>query len=174
VRALVEAGVVSLGIDITPAAVRRARRVGAPVLHRSVFDGVPGAGRYATALLLDGNIGIGGRPELLLRRTAELLRPGGRILIETTERGGRTVATDNAKHARSPGRAAWFDEPRPSSPETAARFVVDHEPGPWFEWRDIAAAEVRRVAAELGFTLRAQWDDRHRHFVRFDTRIDRR
>ena len=32
-----------------------------------VFGSVPGAGRYRTALVLDGNVGIGGSPALLLR-----------------------------------------------------------------------------------------------------------
>ena len=36
---------------------------------------VPRAGRWRTALLLDGNIGIGGAPDALLRRAAELLAP---------------------------------------------------------------------------------------------------
>jgi hypothetical protein len=56
----------------------------------SVFDAVPGAGSWATALLLDGNIGIGGCPVRLLRRVAELLAPGGRVLVETTPPGRRT------------------------------------------------------------------------------------
>ena len=30
------------------------------VLHRSVFDRLPGTGRWGTVLLLDGNLGIGG------------------------------------------------------------------------------------------------------------------
>ena len=35
----------------------------------------------ATALLLDGNIGIGGDPGALLRRVADLLTPGGAVLV---------------------------------------------------------------------------------------------
>src|SRR6201994_3770145 len=80
--ALTERGVPALGVDISRAAVARARQAGAPALRRSVFDPLPGHGRWATVLLADGNIGIGGRPARLLYRCAELLAPGGQILVE--------------------------------------------------------------------------------------------
>ena len=80
--ALTERGVVALGVDISRTAVDRVRQAGAPALHRSVFAPLPGHGRWGTVLLADGNIGIGGRPARLLRRCAELLAPGGQILIE--------------------------------------------------------------------------------------------
>src|SRR5690348_7657041 len=50
----------ALGVDPAPSAVALARRRGAAVLQRSVFDPLPGSGRWQTILLLDGNIGIGG------------------------------------------------------------------------------------------------------------------
>jgi SAM-dependent methyltransferase len=68
--ALTERGIPALGVDISRAAVARARRAGAPALRRSVFDPLPGHGRWATVLLADGNIGIGGRPARLLQRCA--------------------------------------------------------------------------------------------------------
>jgi hypothetical protein len=58
-----------------------------------VFGAVPGAGRYRTALLLDGNVGIGGSPSLLLHRTRELLAPGGSALVELDPPGAPTVRT---------------------------------------------------------------------------------
>ena len=60
----------------------RVHQAGACAIHRSVFDPLPGQGRWVTALLADGNIGIGGYPDELLRRCARLLAPGGRLLIE--------------------------------------------------------------------------------------------
>ena len=51
-----------LGVDISRTAVARVRQAGASALHRSVFDPLPGQGRWGTALLADGNIGIGGLP----------------------------------------------------------------------------------------------------------------
>ena len=80
--ALTERGIPALGVDISRAAVAQARRAGAPALRRSVFDPLPGHGRWATVLLADGNIGIGGRPARLLQRCAQLLAPGGQILVE--------------------------------------------------------------------------------------------
>jgi SAM-dependent methyltransferase len=71
--ALAERGIPLLGIDISRAAVARVREAGACAIRRSVFDRLPGQGRWATALLADGNIGIGGYPDELLRRCARLL-----------------------------------------------------------------------------------------------------
>jgi hypothetical protein len=69
-----------------------ARRRGADVMHASVFGDLPSA-RWQSALLLDGNIGIGADPVVLLRRVRELLRPGGDVLVEldTDEPGIRTL-----------------------------------------------------------------------------------
>ena len=64
-RAAALQGHLVLGIDVAPAAVRLARGQGLPVLLRSVFDRLPGMGRWGTALLMDGNIGIGGDPSAL-------------------------------------------------------------------------------------------------------------
>ncbi|MEU7058043.1 methyltransferase domain-containing protein [Streptomyces sp. NPDC046197] len=72
-----------LGIDISEAAVAHTTALGGPALRRSVFEPVPGEGRWDTALLMDGNIGIGGDPRALLRRLARLLRPGGLLIAET-------------------------------------------------------------------------------------------
>ena len=59
-QALAERGTVALGIDTSPSAVDAARRRGCAVLHRSVFDPLPREGRWRSAFLIDGNIGIGG------------------------------------------------------------------------------------------------------------------
>lgn len=72
-----------LGIDVSRAAVEHTARLGGPALHRSVFEPLPGEGRWDTALLMDGNIGIGGDPAALLDRVAGLLRPWGLLLAET-------------------------------------------------------------------------------------------
>ncbi|MGH9116530.1 MAG: class I SAM-dependent methyltransferase, partial [Acidimicrobiales bacterium] len=82
VRALLDRGVPALGIDVSPAAIRLARRRGATVLLRSIYDRVPGAGRWRAVLLLDGSIGIGGDPAALLRRAASLTADGGTVLVE--------------------------------------------------------------------------------------------
>ena len=85
--ALAGAGRPALGIDVSAAAVRLARRRGAPALHRDVFDPVPGAGRWHHLLLADGNIGIGGDPVRLLRRCRALLSASGRLHAELAPAG---------------------------------------------------------------------------------------
>ncbi len=82
VLALVHRGVMALGTDSSPRAVAVARRAGVSVLQLSVFDRVPGVGRWRTALLLDGNLGIGGAPVRLLQRLGDLLAPGGEVVAE--------------------------------------------------------------------------------------------
>ncbi|WP_329162154.1 class I SAM-dependent methyltransferase [Streptomyces sp. NBC_01717] len=73
----------ALGIDVSETAVAHTLRIGGSALRRSVFDPLPGEGRWGTVLLIDGNIGIGGDPHGLLLRTAELLAPGGLLIAET-------------------------------------------------------------------------------------------
>ncbi|MFF3956736.1 methyltransferase domain-containing protein [Streptomyces sp. NPDC001890] len=82
VAALAERGRRALGIDVTPAAVSQTVRRGGTALCRSVFEHLPCERRWDTALLMDGNIGIGGDPAALLERIAGLLSPGGRLLAE--------------------------------------------------------------------------------------------
>jgi len=72
-----------LGIDVSEAAVARTVALGGQALRRSVFETVPGEGRWGTALLVDGNVGIGGDPPALLDRMSQLLAPGGLLIAET-------------------------------------------------------------------------------------------
>ncbi|MGI5467159.1 methyltransferase domain-containing protein [Streptomyces sp. CA-132043] len=80
---LAASGRAALGIDVSDAAVAHTTRRGGQALRRSVFEPLPGEGRWGTALLLDGNLGIGGDPEALLGRLARLLLPGGLLIAET-------------------------------------------------------------------------------------------
>jgi SAM-dependent methyltransferase len=80
--ALARRGVPALGIDPSPAARAAARARGVIAVRGSVFGPVPAAGEWRTALLLDGNLGIGGAPARLLRRVAGLLLRGGAIVVE--------------------------------------------------------------------------------------------
>ncbi len=137
--ALAEAGVPSLGIDVSPSALVTAMAHGAIVLERSVFDRLPGEGRWSTVLLLDGNIGIGGDPLRLLDRLRELLRVGGTAVVEVDP----------------PGRALVRDEVR-------LRGHGDN-PGPWFEWAWVGADAIASLSEGAGFTSceLQQFGDRH-------------
>ena len=103
VRELARRGILAIGVDAAPEAARLARAHGTEILERSIFDPLPGAGAWRTALLLDGSIGIGGSPAALLCRVAELLAPGGTALVETDPPG----ATTRTLRAHVPGGAAF-------------------------------------------------------------------
>ncbi|TDD48705.1 SAM-dependent methyltransferase [Nonomuraea terrae] len=126
--ALARRGVVALGIDVTPHAVRLTRLAGGMALCRDVFGPVPGAGRWTTALLADGNIGIGGDPPALLRRMRELVRPGGEVIAELAPPGAPTRAE-------------------------RVRLRRGTVTGPWFRWADVSVSDVSRLAHDTGFTV---------------------
>ena len=84
---LAEQGVPVLCVDVVTDAVEQARGRGVSALRRDVFAPLPGEGRWRTALLADGNIGIGGDPHALLRRVRQLLGPGGRVVADVAPYG---------------------------------------------------------------------------------------
>ena len=130
--ALAERGIPVLGVDISRTAVARVREAGACAIRRSVFDPLPGQGRWATALLADGNIGIGGYPDELLRRCARLLAPGGRLLIE-------------AEHDDIDERmTAWLEH-------------ADGRRGPVFPWARLGVSALLELAAAAGLHFLEEW-----------------
>jgi SAM-dependent methyltransferase len=82
VAALAERGHPVLGIDVSREAVARTERLGGLALCRSVFEPLPGEGRWDTVLLIDGNIGIGGDAGALLSRLREVGGPAATVLAE--------------------------------------------------------------------------------------------
>jgi SAM-dependent methyltransferase len=140
VVALNDRGKPAVGIDASAAAVAIAARHGAIALRRAVFDRVPGQGQWATALLLDGNIGIGGDPVALLRRLAELLNDRGLIVVEVGPPGSRTH-------------------------RTTARLEQGAMAGNWFSWAFVSDDGIERLARAAGFTLLRRWSRSDRWFV---------
>ena len=128
VAALAGEGRMALGVDPSPVALGAATRHGAPVLGRSVFSPLPGEGRWGAVVLFDGNVGIGGDPEALLRRCADLVRPGGRILVELDPPG------------------------EPSGPLTV-RLAVGAEVSPWFPWARVTVDAAAPLVAAAGLAL---------------------
>lgn len=106
-EALALAGHAVLGIDVVPEAVRQTRTRGVQALRRSVFDPVPGEGRWRTALLADGNIGIGGDPVALLERVRDLLVPDGRVVVDVAA-WGTGVVTRHVRLETAHGRSGEF------------------------------------------------------------------
>lgn len=138
--ALTERGIPALGVDISRAAVARVRQAGAAALHRSVFDPLPGQGRWATVLLADGNIGIGGLPGRLLHRCSQLLAPGGRLLVEAEPGNVDEQLT------------GWLEHP-------------DSRRGPSFPWARMGTAALLRTTANAGLDVTEQWRHADRAFV---------
>ena len=80
-----------LGLDISLEAVRQTRKRGAPALCLDIFDALPGAGLWEHVLLADGNIGLGGRPKVLLELVATLLSLHGTVLVELAGTGAMSI-----------------------------------------------------------------------------------
>lgn len=103
---------VALGVDVSPESVRLATDRGLPVLLGSVFEDVPGAGSWEVVLLLDGNVGIGGDPVLLLRRCSELASATGSLVVETARerhRDRRFTARVSSPASGGSGRFPWAE-----------------------------------------------------------------
>jgi SAM-dependent methyltransferase len=86
-KALAERGHLALGIDVVGGVVGQAKARGATAAVLDVFAPLPGEGVWTTALLADGNIGIGGDPAALLGRARELVEEDGRVVVETEAPG---------------------------------------------------------------------------------------
>jgi len=106
-EALARRGQIVLGIDVVAEAVVQTNRRGAAALRRNVFFPIPAEGRWQTALLADGNVGIGGDPVALLRRASELVTPTGRVVVEVAEPGVETQVVWAELHADT-GRSRPF------------------------------------------------------------------
>ena len=123
VAALAAYGLAALGVDVSPEAVARTRGAGGSVLRRSVFDRLPREGRWGTALLVDGNIGIGGDPAALLTRVCELVAPGGRLLVEAAPHDvdERLLVRVQDAHGRHGREFPWARLGSPALLRTAER-----------------------------------------------------
>ncbi|MGW8987186.1 class I SAM-dependent methyltransferase [Streptomyces parvus] len=142
----------ALGIDVSETAVARTRGLGGAALLRSVFDPLPGEGRWGTLLLLDGNIGIGGDPAALLDRAADLLAVGGLLIAETAP-----VDVDERVRVRlDDGRGGPGPSHAPAAREAAA------EP---FPWARIGTPALLRHADAGGWRTDGQWGAEGRTFV---------
>ncbi|MFJ5290734.1 class I SAM-dependent methyltransferase [Streptomyces sp. NPDC088348] len=140
VAALAGLGHRALGVDVSHAAVARTARAGASALCRSVFDRLPGEGRWGTALLIDGNIGIGGDPRALLGRAAQLIAPRGLLLAEAAP-----VDVDECVRVR-------VDDGRGGA-------------GADFPWARVGVSALLGHARATGWNAAGQWQEEGRPFV---------
>lgn len=117
-----------LGVDIVPEAIEQARLRGATVQLGNVFGPLPGEGRWETALLADGNVGIGGDPVVLLTRVRELIAPHGRIVVEVKAPG-------------LPMKVLW------------ATLESDDSTSRPFRWAVVGMDDIADLAAQAGLVL---------------------
>ena len=101
---------------------------GGTAIVGSIFDHVPGAGAWRTALLLDGNIGIGGAPERLLTRIRSLLGPAGEVIAE-------------------------LDPPGMDTESLLAQIETRAEVSASLRWARVAFGDIEAIAAAAGYTL---------------------
>ncbi|MDQ6775793.1 MAG: class I SAM-dependent methyltransferase [Actinomycetota bacterium] len=140
-HALAARGVFALGVDLSPAAVDLARGGGARAIVASIFDELPGSGTWQSALLLDGNIGIGGAPARLLARIGTLLSDDGEILVE-------------------------LGPPDTATAALSARIETPHSVSSWFPWARVSAAGIAATARESGFNVAHTCSHADRWFAR--------
>jgi SAM-dependent methyltransferase len=151
-RALSARRVFALGVDLSPVAVQLAVGRGGRAIVGDIFDDLPGGGTWRSALLLDGNIGIGGCPVRLLSRLGSLLCSGGVLLVE-------------------------LEAPGVSTGETRARIETGDAVSSWFAWARVAAGDLTPIAQAAGFTVSEAWSTAGRWFarcIRDDRLADRR
>lgn len=145
-HAAIRSGQLSLGVDVSRTAVEHARERGLPALQLSVFDALPQEGAWETLLLLDGNIGIGGSPALLLQRCAEIIAPCGSVIAEVDP------------------------DPEVDRGFTATVVDADGRSSSAFPWYDIGAAALCRLLRSTGLDLIENWSVSGRAFVRLRRR----
>ncbi|MEV4465213.1 class I SAM-dependent methyltransferase [Micromonospora echinofusca] len=145
--ALTRAGLSAVGVDVSSQAVALTRTRGAVAVHADLFGPLPAEGRWAHTVLLDGNIGIGGDPVVLLRRCGALLRPSGTVLVEL----------------EPPGTGAWQGQ---------VHVATGRHQGPTFRWAWLDTDAVSGVAAAAGLAVGEVFRSGCRWFAEL-TRSDR-
>jgi SAM-dependent methyltransferase len=140
-HALARRGVFALGVDLSPVAVELACGGGGRAIVANIFDELPGAGSWRSALLLDGNIGIGGEPGRLLERVHALLSTDGELVVE-------------------------LEPPSATTVNTRARLESERGASAWFPWARVAAPDIETLALAAGLEPRDSWSERGRWFAR--------
>jgi SAM-dependent methyltransferase len=130
----------ALGVDMNPVAVSRVLESGGRAVRASVFDPLPGEGRWHTALLIDGNIGIGGAPAQLLARMREIVLPQGLLIVEFAYRDIHERVTVRVTDGR--GKA-----------------------GAPFAWARLGLSALRSYAEGAGWRWSESWQVRGRWFA---------
>lgn len=130
-------GMTVMAVDVAAEAVSQARRRGVYTIQRDILGPLPREGTWDTALLADGNIGIGGNPSHLLSRIHGLLSSGGRVVVDLAPPG-----TGLQQHFLSLAVGGRTSRP--------------------FPWALVGADALPALAMDSGFAVRAvhEWSGR--------------
>jgi hypothetical protein len=93
--------------------------------------------------LLDGNIGIGGDPQRLLCRLAQLLQAGGRLVVE-------------------------LDPPGAGVCSELVQLEYNGSVSERFWWAHVGAGAIAELAASSGFAICERWHDTGRWFAELE------
>jgi SAM-dependent methyltransferase len=144
---LQRSGSAALGVDASAVAVGLTRQRGGTAMRRDLFGPLPAEGCWDHVLLADGNVGIGGDPDALLSRVAELLKPLGQALVEV-EPPGAPLARDMVRLSHA-GRCSS-----------------------WFPWASIGADQISELGLRAGLAVTEVWTDAGRWFAALSRGID--
>ena len=125
---LQRSGSAALGVDASAVAVGLTRQRGGTAMRRDLFGPLPAEGYWDHVLLADGNVGIGGDPVRTLNRAAELLAPGGAIIVE-------------------------LDHPTVAISHEMLRWETEHAVGQWFPWARVGAPALGALANAAGLRI---------------------
>jgi SAM-dependent methyltransferase len=125
---LQRSGSAALGVDASAVAVGLTRQRGGTAMCRDLFGPLPAEGCWDHVLLADGNVGIGGDPVRTLIRAAELLAPGGAIIVE-------------------------IDHPTVDVSHEMLRWETEHAVGQWFPWARVGAPALAELASAAGLRV---------------------
>jgi SAM-dependent methyltransferase len=138
--ALSDRGIVALGIDVSAAAVEMTVQRGGRAVHGDVFVTPAANGAWAHVLLADGNIGIGGNPQRMLKRARHLLHPRGTVVAEVDAHG------TGVHHERR-------------------RWETRHTVTTWFSWSRVGGEAVHSLAEAAGLVVASAGELAGRHLV---------
>lgn len=146
-------GIAAAGIDLSPGAVEVAQSRGCKdVRLGDVMDATGETlenNAFQTAVVFGNNMGIGGTyegAELLLRRLARVVRPGGRALVT-----GLDIAQTDAPHHLAYHRRN-LEKGRPRG-EIEMRFEYQGCVGNWMKWFHPEPNELERLAMSAGWSI---------------------
>lgn len=147
---LQQRGVDVVGLDSSLLAVRAARGRGVRHVRQAAADSLGKEMReFDTVLMLGNNAGIFGTPERLsagLSEWARQMRPGARILAESTSPFGGSAPLIDPEHRRANRRQGRL------AGQVRMRVRYRRLATEWFDWLFVSQRELRTLVRGTGWT----------------------